>query len=175
MAKISEGDLKTFESVFRKYYEMLCRYAVKITGDSDEAEEIVQDLFYLLWEKRQTLNIDVSLKSYLFAAVHNRCLKYIRHRNVEEKYRNGIAGEGSGMGMSPEDFANSEQLYELLEKTLISLPAKCSAIFRMNRFDGLRYSEIADKLSVSIKTVEANMGKALKILRKNLKDFTEVA
>jgi len=174
VSRIIIGDFRIFEYVFRKHYEMLCRYAIRIINDGTEAEEIVQDLFYSLWEKRQSLKIDISLKSYLFAAVHNRCMKYIRHRNVEEKYRsehpaNTVEAE------SPETYAYSEELNEILERTLKSLPQKCSTIFRMNRFEGLKYSEIAAKLSVSVKTVEANMGRALKILRKNLKDYTEVA
>jgi RNA polymerase sigma-70 factor, ECF subfamily len=174
IAKISAGDLGTFESVFRDYYENLCRYALRILNDSAEAEEVVQDLFYSIWEKRQNISINISLNSYLYKAVHNRCIKYLRHRNVEEKYRTGYH-EALKSPETPEENTRSEELYRIFEKTLDSLPLKCSAIFRMNRFEGLKYKEIADRLSVSVKTVEANMGRALKMLRKNLKDFTEVA
>jgi RNA polymerase sigma-70 factor (ECF subfamily) len=88
MKQLSLMDLPTFESLFRKYYQMLCAYAYGFVNDTDNAEEIVQDLFYKLWEKRFEIRINSSVKSYLYSAVHNRCLKFIEYRNVETKYRN---------------------------------------------------------------------------------------
>ena len=172
--RINQGDLVAFEHIFRKHYENLCRYAMKILNNADEAEEVVQDLFLVLWQKRETIKIDVSLKAYLYIAVHNRCLKLLRRKNIEEKFRNSQS-KTVVYSESPEETANTGEMFEIFERTMDSLPARCSAIFRMSRFEGLKYAEIARKLSVSVKTVEANMGKALKMLRKNLKDYTEVA
>ena len=175
IAKISRGDLKAFESLFRNHYEMLCMYAMKYLHDPDSAEEVVQDLFYTLWDKRLEIKINTSLKSYLYASVHNRCLKYIRHQTVRSNYREYYLTQESELETTPEDFTQTEELQKIVDRTLDSLPVRCSNIFKMNRFEGLKYHEIAKRLSISVKTVEANMGKALKMLRKNLKDYTEVA
>jgi RNA polymerase sigma-70 factor, ECF subfamily len=175
MKQISLGNLQAFEKLFREYYQMLCSYSLKFVGDPDSAEEIVQDLFYTLWEKRMELKINTSVKSYLFSAVHNRCLKFIEHKAVEQKYRSYYLQHGSEIDSEPNDSADAGELQQIINRTLDSLPERCGRIFRLNRFEGLKYHEIAEKLSISVKTVEANMGKALRILRKNLKDFVEVA
>lgn len=171
----SFDNLKSFEALFRLYYQMLCSYALRFVKDPDTAEEIVQDLFYKLWEKRAELQINTSVKSYLYSAVHNRCLKFIEHRNVETKYRNYYLLHESEIDNEPSDSASISEIQGVIEKTLNALPERCSRIFRLNRFEGLKYHEIALKLSISVKTVEANMGKALKLLRKNLKNYVEVA
>ena len=168
-------DLKSFESVFREYYQMLCSYAFRFVNDTDTAEEIVQELFFKLWEKRTEIHVNSSLKSYLFSAVHNRCLKFIEHRNVEAKYRNYYLLHGSEIDNEQHHTSNVKELQGIIERTLNSLPERCSRIFRLNRFEGLKYNEIAIKLSISVKTVEANMGKALKLLRRNLKNYAEIA
>jgi RNA polymerase sigma-70 factor (ECF subfamily) len=173
--KISLGDLQSFEVLFRQYYQILCGFALKFVNDEDTAEEIVQDLFYKLWEKRMELQINTSVKSYLFSAVHNRCLKFIEHRNVEYKYRNYYLQHELEIDSEPHDSADINELQGIINHTLNSLPDRCSRIFKLNRFEGLKYHEIAKKLSISVKTVEANMGKALRLLRKNLKDYVEVA
>lgn len=173
--QLSFDNLKSYEALFRQYYQMLCTYALRFVKDPDTAEEIVQDLFYKLWEKRAELQINTSVKSYLYSAVHNRCLKFIEHRNVETKYRNYYLLHESEIDNEPGDSASISELQGVIENTLNALPERCSRIFRLNRFEGLKYHEIALKLSISVKTVEANMGKALKLLRKNLKDYVEVA
>jgi RNA polymerase sigma-70 factor (ECF subfamily) len=175
MNQLSFSDLRSFEELFRQYYQMLCSYAFRFVNDYDTAEEIVQDLFYKLWEKRDELQINLSVKSYLYSAVHHRCLKYIEHRNVETKYRNYYLLHESEIDNEPQNATGIHELQGIIDQTLDSLPERCSRIFRLSRFEGLKYQEIALKLSVSIKTVEANMGKALKLLRKNLKDYVEIA
>ena len=175
MKQLSFMDLQTFETLFRQYYQMLCSYAHRFVNDTDTAEEIVQDLFFKLWEKRSELQINTSVKSYLFSAVHNRCLKYIEHRNVETKYRNYYLLHESEIDNNLHYNSNVRELQGIIEHTLDSLPERCGRIFRLNRFEGLKYHEIAELLSISIKTVEANMGKALKMLRKNLKEYVEIA
>jgi len=175
MMQISLGNLHAFEVLFRQYYQMLCSYSLKFVNDPDSAEEIVQDLFYTLWEKRMELKINTSVKSYLFTAVHNRCLKFIQHQAVEQKYRRYYLHNESEIDSEYGDSANVGEMQQIIDQTLDSLPERCGRIFRLNRFEGLKYYEIAEKLSISVKTVEANMGKALRLLRKNLKDFVEMA
>jgi RNA polymerase sigma-70 factor (ECF subfamily) len=174
MESFSISDLSSFETLFRQYYQMLCTYAYRFVNDTDIAEEIVQELFYKIWEKRTELQINVSIKSYLFSAVHNRCLKFIEHKNVEARYRDYYLHHESEVD-TEQSHSNVGELQVIIDQTLDSLPERCSRIFRLNRFEGLKYHEIALKLSISIKTVEANMGKALKMLRKNLKDYVEIA
>ncbi len=168
-------NLQSFEVLFRQYYQMLCAYAYRFVSDTETAEEIVQDLFFKLWERRGELQITTSVKSYLYSAVHNRCLKFIEHRNVETRYRNYYLMHESEVDSEPQHAADAHEIQIIIDNTLDSLPERCSRIFRLNRFEGLKYQEIAEKLSISIKTVEANMGKALKMLRKNLKNYVEIA
>jgi RNA polymerase sigma-70 factor (ECF subfamily) len=172
---IKSGNLKAFEEFFRSLYQPLCYYALKFVSSHDVAEEIVQDLFYTLWEKHEELIINTSLKSYMYAATHNKCLKYIEHRKIEMKYEEYIQKHSTSYFEPTTDKGNIKEIQQIIDNTLNSLPAKCSRIFRMNRFEGLRYNDIAQKLSISVKTVEANMGKALKLLRKNLKAYIEMA
>ena len=109
-------DLQSFEVLFRQYYQMLCSYAYRFVNDPDTAEEIVQDLFYKLWEKREELQINTSVKSYLFSAVHNRCLKFIEHRNVETKYKNYYLMHESEIDSEPQHTADVHEMQEIIEQ-----------------------------------------------------------
>jgi RNA polymerase sigma-70 factor, ECF subfamily len=167
--RIRQGDQGQFESLFRSSYVSLVRYAKTIIKDHDTAEEIVQDLFVRLWQDRQKLKIESSLNGYLFRAVHNRCLHWIDHSKVVEKYASEMASGESPVVQSPAEIIQYNELQLKVAEILEKLPERCGQIFCMNRFEGLKYSEIAEKLSVSVKTVEANMGRALKEFRKELR------
>jgi RNA polymerase sigma-70 factor (ECF subfamily) len=171
--EIKKGNLVTFENLFKKYYAGLCNYANKYLKDLDKAEEVVQELFYKLWEKRNNLDINVSLKSYLYRAVYNGCLQYLNHRAIEIKYEKYYKKQNKEYDRDASEAINMQELNEIINKTLNSLPERCRNIFQLNRYDGLKYREIAEKLDLSVKTVESNMGKALKLLRKNLKNYVE--
>jgi RNA polymerase sigma-70 factor (ECF subfamily) len=136
--------------------------------DHDTAEEIVQDLFFKLWQDKEKIKIESSLNGYLFRAVHNRCLHYIEHLKVVERHVQEMAPKQNEESESPADVLHYKELQARIARILEKLPERCGKIFCMNRFEGLKYSEIAEKLSVSVKTVEANMGKALKEFRKAL-------
>jgi RNA polymerase sigma-70 factor, ECF subfamily len=166
--RIRNGDAKEFESLFRSSYVSLVRYARTLIKDLDTAEEIVQDLFFRLWQDRGKLNIESSLNGYLFRSVHNRCLHYIEHNRVVERHAEEMVYSESENQESPSDILNYKELQEKIARILERLPERCGKIFTMSRFEGLKYSEIAEKLSVSIKTVEANMGRALREFRKEL-------
>lgn len=168
--RIREGDTGHFESLFRSSYVSLVRYARVIIKDHDTAEEIVQDLFVRLWQDRQKLNIESSLNGYLFRSVHNRCLHYIEHLKVVEKHAEEMSLRQHERQESPADILQYAELQKRIAEILERLPERCGQIFYMNRFEGLKYSEIAEKLSVSIKTVESNMGRALKEFRKELSE-----
>jgi RNA polymerase sigma-70 factor, ECF subfamily len=174
LKKIQSGDLKEFERLFKLLYSPLCLYANRFLYDKDKAEEIVQDIFYNIWKNRETLDIKVSLKAYLYRAVHNNCLQLIEHNSVEEKYKQYIIKEDVEFQLDPLHAMEIEEMSQVIEHTMDDLPERCRAIFNMNRYEGLKYREIAEKLKISIKTVEADMGKALQAFRQNLKVYAEL-
>lgn len=175
LKKLSKGDLTTFEKIFKMYYKELCFFAKKYLVDMDEAEEVVQDMFYTIWQNKESLNIKQSLKAYLYTSTKNRCLKKIRSKQYEEKYRSYVKQSKPDMVTTPYEEINAKELDILIEETLRSLPERTRKIFKMSRYEGLKYQEIANKLSISIKTVEANMGKALKIFRRNLLEYQQAS
>jgi RNA polymerase sigma-70 factor (ECF subfamily) len=166
--RIRQGDIKQFESLFRSSYISLTKYAGTMIRDLDTAEEIVQDLFFRLWRDKEKFYVESSLNGYLFRAVHNRCLHIIEHNKVVERHVHQRNAELAKSPENPHEVLQYKELQLKIARILEKLPERCGKIFCMNRFEGLKYSEIADKLSVSIKTVEANMGKALKEFRKEL-------
>jgi len=172
--EIKKGNIQTFERVFRDYYEELCYYANRYLKDLDLSEEAVQDVFFRIWKKRQSLNIHESLKSYLYASTRNKCLKMIRSEKMADKYYQYIKNSAPQNVATPVDELNAAELNTLIERTIKELPERTREIFRMNRYQGLKYAEIAERLSISVKTVEANMGKALKLFRKNLDEYLRV-
>ncbi|MFC2115636.1 RNA polymerase sigma-70 factor [Bacteroidota bacterium] len=167
--KIQQGDIHAYEMLFRKYYETLCQWAHRYLHDKDSAEEVVQDLFYHLWRDRAELNIKVSLKSYLYKAVSNNCLMILKKQSRRSAIEADIATQSESS--QAHDTLETSEIREVVSKTLDELPERPATIFRMSRYDGLKYREIAEKLSISVKTVEANMGKALEMFRKNLKEY----
>jgi RNA polymerase sigma-70 factor (family 1) len=168
--RIRQSDEEQFESLFRSSYVSLVRYAKTIVKDHDSAEEIVQDLFFRLWQDRQKIKIESSLNGYLFRAVHNRCLHWLSHSKVVDRYAQEMAMKETEKTESPVDIIQYNELQVKIARIIEKLPERCGQIFCMNRFEGLKYTEIAEKLSISVKTVEANMGRALKEFRKVLKE-----
>jgi RNA polymerase sigma-70 factor (ECF subfamily) len=166
--RIRQGDIGEFESLFRSSYVSLVRYASNIVKDHDTAEEIVQDLFFRLWQDKKKIKIESSLNGYLFRSVHNKCLHWIKHEKVVERHEKEMEFQLNENHENPTDILNYKELEARVAGILDRLPERCGRIFYLNRFEGLKYSEIAEKLSLSVKTVEANMGKALKEFRKAL-------
>ncbi len=159
--------MAAFETVFREYYAPLTQYVYGILKDREAAEEVVQDFFYVYWNDREDIEIKTSLKAYLYQAVRNKALKLIRHENVKQKYATHFM-KVAAPSQEENDTYEMKELQILVSEVLARLPERCSRIFCMNRFEGLKYKEIAVQLSVSVKTVEANMSKALMEFRKAL-------
>ena len=160
-----------FEQLFKAHYKALHAYATTILKDIDIAEEVVQNLFLKFWEKRELLSIATSIKAYLYKCVYNDSLNYLKHENVKLKHQNFTVYT---MDTSSEPASAKAELTELetkLRAALNELPEQCRTIFQLSRFEELKYKEIAEQLGLSIKTVENQMGKALKILRIKLVDF----
>jgi RNA polymerase sigma-70 factor (ECF subfamily) len=168
--QIREGNLKEFERIFKEFYPQLCLYALRFVKTKDLSEEIVQNLFCHIWENRKELNIHTSIKAYLYRSTYHNALQVLRKIGSHNKYKEYVKHHFTENDSSTNKLEEKE-INKIVQQTLSSLPQRCGTIFKMSRFEGLKYQEIAQKLSISIKTVEANMGKALKAFRHNLKDY----
>lgn len=135
----------------------------------DEAEDIVQELFVNYWNNREKIKITVSLKSYLYQATKNSYLNLLRHKKVRERYADRITTQK--IRHNSYSALEAEELTRIVKETLNNLPNRCKKVFMMSRMDGLKYKEISEQLSISIKTVEADMGKALREIRNNLAKY----
>ena len=171
--KIKEGDIKAFERVFRQYYTSLCLYAFGITGRKDISEEVVQDVFYNIWKERENIRILCSVKSYLYGAVKNQSLRYQEHLLVQDRHRDYVLNNNNqSADYSPQEELEYKELEEVINRTLKKLPERRMQIFRMHRVDGKKYKEIAERFSISVKTVEAEMTKAYRALRQEIEKYT---
>ena len=167
--RLRNKDKSAFEFVFRQHYRQLCGYARKYLDEVEAAEEIVQEVFVKFWEKCDTIAPDSSVKSYLYRSVHNTCLNYIKHMKVRDNYRDYVMTYMETSSYM--DFSEEPNLEQKIRDAIDDLPPQCSRIFKLSRFEGLKYQEIADHLGLSVKTVEVQMGKALKVLREKLKVY----
>ena len=139
----------------------------------DTAEDIVQDFFYNFWKNRESFSLKLSLNAYLYQAIRNNSLHYLQHIAITQSYARQLKNEyHDAMPAENQEDVELQELNKAINATLMQLPERCSRIFRMNRFEGKKYREIADILSISVKTVEADMGKALQVFRKSLKEYT---
>jgi RNA polymerase sigma-70 factor, ECF subfamily len=171
--KIQGGDIREFERLFTKYYGPLCHHADKILNDMDTAEDLVQEFFYRFWKNRESFSPKLSLNAYLYQSIRNNALHYLEHIAVRKNYKEQVFNEFQKMEPAPvQTDVELTELNNIISETLTKMPERCSSIFRMNRFEGMKYREIASFLSISVKTVEADMGKALQMFRKSLKEYT---
>ncbi len=171
IAGLKKGDIRIFENLFHKYYPGLCTYAESLIKKEGPAEEIVQDIFYTIWKNREEINITTSLKSYLYKAVYNRSMMHLRKFKYEVRLDDNWAEKQADNQGGPQERLNEIEINRRITDTLDTLPERTRQIFTMNRLEGLKYKDIAERLSISVKTVEANMGKALKALRTNLSEY----
>ncbi len=171
LALLKADDPATVKQLFYEFYPFLCNTIYRILKDKAIAEDLAQDTFFKFWDKRQSIDIQLSLKAYLRRMAVNEALYYIRKNKKFQKDRDielidlGVATE------TVEEQLLQRELESKIALAIHSLPPRCQEIFRLSRFEALSYKEIAAKLDISIKTVENQMGKALKILRGALKNY----
>lgn len=168
-AYMQKGDEQSFKELFFRYYALLIAYAHRYVGDED-AKEITQDLMVWIWEYSETIQIEVSIKSYLFKAVKNRCLTLIAHNAMKQRVEYQLHESLRGHCDDP-DFYVVEELSARINEALSRLPETYREAFEMNRFSKMTYQQIGDQLQISPKTVDYRIQQALKILRKELKDY----
>jgi len=164
------GNHTVFDYFFDKYYQGLCVYAYRMLKSNTEAEDLVQDFFVRILESRKNISIETSIKSYFIRSVHNRCLDNLAHQKVKinhEQFRLKMMSEEN---LQEYPLLDSE-LTQQIEQAIQNLPEVIRETFRLNRFDGLSYHQIADQENVSVKTIEYRISKALNILRKDLVDY----
>ena len=167
---------QAFELIFRKYYVRLCGFANKFIANTGEAEEIVQEVFLNIWAKKDRLKLDDEIKPYLLKSVQNLCFNFIEHQKVIDNYYSVIEVVYKNQ---KEDFDTYQSLLftefqAKVDEAIGSLPEECRKIFKMSREDGLKYAEIADKLGLSVKTVETQISRALSKLKIELKDYLSI-
>lgn len=171
ITKLIYGDTETFKLLFKTHYKKLVLCANRLLNDLPVSEEIVGDVFALLWEKGHEIEFSTSVSAYLFKMVQNRCLNYIKHQKVENLYlsylsKNQLLDETLN---STYNGYEERELNQQINNAINTLPEKCREVFLMSRFSDLKYREIAAQLQISTKTVERHMSIALERLRKLLK------
>ncbi len=169
---LAKRDVGAFEKVFKDNFKKLQSYAITIVSDENVAEEMVQNVFFKLWDRRETIQIQASIAAYLYRAVYNESCNYLKHQKVKQGFLNYSIHAMSDI--SAEKASKKILITELeqrIKNALNDLPEQCRTVFQLSRFEELKYKQIADTLGISIKTVEAQMGKALRIMRVKLVDY----
>lgn len=176
VARIRAGDEQAFESVFRDHYDGLCRFAARIVDSDAEAEELTQEMLLRLWRKREALSIAGSLAAYLYAAVRNESLNRLRRARAERQWRERVvlereAGDRGRYSASADDEVRSAELADAIERAVEELPPRRRQAYVLRRQHHLSYAEIAAVMDIAPKTVEIQIGAALKALREKLADW----
>lgn len=171
LAKLKAGDQHALRWFFELYYTACCRVAYGVIGDEDQAQDVAQEVFIEIWRKREALQIDRSFGPYLRTATRNRALNRLRGQKTMSTETEGLVLTAPRQAPTGEQKLNAEDLQSALEEALELLPERCRLVFTLSRYDQLSYKEIAAAMEISIKTVENQMGKALKLLRNELSSF----
>ena len=166
---VKEGDKKAFDTLFLRYYPMLCAYAKQFV-DLEDGKEIVQDVMVWFWENKEMQTFDTSLKNYLFKSVRNRCLTLTNRNEIKQRIQKKLPVHMEQLYEDP-DFYIVEELAGKIETAIMRLPESYREAFELNRFQNMTYNEIAFKLGVSPKTIDYKIQQALKILRHELKEY----
>lgn len=168
---LRKGDKKIFEEIYRLYYTPLCFYCLRYVGEMEEAKEAVQTIFLTLWLKRREIEITTSVKSYLYKAVQNYALNQLQQEKTRQKYIVRKAHFAALNSENGEHRMEEEELKKVIKLAILNLPEKRREIFELSRFEDMKYAQIAKRLAISVKTVEAQMSKSLEYLRKVLKEY----
>lgn len=169
--KIKKGDRKTFEKLFLRFYEPLCQFSWQFTRSRHVSEELVQEVFLAVWKSRETLDPQRDIKSYLYQSVRNKALNHIKHEQLAEEYNREIEWLAPAPVTQKHHYDEQSEFEEAAKKAIENLPDRARQIYKLSRKDGLTYREISNVMDISVKTVESQMSRALKILRKSLSQY----
>ncbi|TQM49699.1 RNA polymerase sigma-70 factor (ECF subfamily) [Arcticibacter tournemirensis] len=168
----NKGDRQAFQYVYRKYYKLMFRYSCSIVNEAEAADEIVQNVFLRILEKNGTITISRnSLAAYLLRSVRNQSMNYINRRKFEREYLERRNAGETVASILPSGRLEEKELEREYIEALNELPEQCRTVFQLSRSEELTYKEIAGKLNISVKTVETQMGRALRKLRIKLAEF----
>lgn len=165
---IRNGDERAFEILFKKYYQLLTRFAWRYVKSNAVAEEIVQEVFTELWAGKENWYVSGSLRPFLYKAVKNNCLNYLKHQKIKHQYDAEWVDETIYPEKPVYDECREQEIRTAIRDAVEELPIRSKMTYKLHRHDGLTYSEIAEVMDVSVKTVESQMSRTLKILRKRL-------
>jgi len=179
IAKLKAGDKKEFKKVYFEFFDVLYCLCLHYTNYQEISEDIVQDAFLKLWEIKAGLKKDTSIKNFLFTITKNSCLNYLKSQQIANKHLSLIKERqayysAKALENIGDEIFELEELKIKIDNSIEHLPDNIKAVFKMNRYESMKYSEIADYLNISKKTVEARISKALSILRKELRDYLPV-
>ena len=169
--RLKSGDPDSFSFIFSTYFRDMVFFAYSFTHELNAAEDIVQDTFVKLWEDHEKLNVVVSLKSVLLKTIQNKCIDWHRHNKVVNIHSDYIIDNSPLYDYDTDNYVLKSELEGIIENAVSTLPGNIKEAFEMNRYEGLKYQEIAVILNVSVRTIEVRIGKALDLLRRKLIDF----
>lgn len=170
--RLKSGDDQAFELLYYKYFRKLCAFTNKYLNDYEATQEVVQEVFFNIWKNRSDLDANKSITSYLFQLAKNKSLNIIKHSQVKDKYLNVIkTAYLAGDFIDSHDSLLAKEIEMKTQKVIDSLPEQCRKIFLMSRHEGKKHKEIAEELDISVKTVETQIGRALNVFRKELREY----
>ena len=167
-----KSKVHTYEQLFHDYYTPLVQYAITLLKDADDAEDIVQQVFVSFWEKYDSIEVHTSERAMLYKAVYNACLNKIKFRKVRISFAQEYLADVDNHTAVEE--LQAKELQQTINAAIENMTEQCGKIFKMSRFEQLKYQEIADQLGLPVKTIENQMGKALKLVRESLKAFLTI-
>jgi RNA polymerase sigma-70 factor (ECF subfamily) len=171
IARIRAGDYDAFIACFRAYYNPALGLATRLLGSQDGAEDVVQDVFFRIWQRRETWVVTSNLSAYLHGAVRNRVTSHFRHRRVRTRFEGFVQEIFDRGGRCPDDDVIAADLDAAIQRIIDGLPSRCREVYELRWCHQLSYAEIAHILGISLKTVEAHVTTALKRLRAKLPDL----
>lgn len=171
LQRLANNEHAALELLFKQYYKPLVRFAREIVKSKDQAEDMVQEVFVKIWEKRNQMTPQMQFKSYLYVAVKNHCLNQLKLNERKHWMEDDMEDDVRLSIPDASEQVDAKQLQSKIEAAINALPPKCGLIFKMSRFEEKSYKEIAEALELSIKTVENQMGKALALLRQSVGSY----
>lgn len=167
-----QDDEQAFKELFLEFYPAMCVFAMRYIPEEESARDIVQDVFFKIWKNRKSMDINTSFRNFLITSVRNGCTDYLRKKEVENRYmEESMLSAIHSSPEEPEEVFTLKELETTIGEALAKLPPNVREAFEMNRFGGMTYVAIAEKMAVSPKTIESYISKALKILRLELRDY----
>ena len=173
-----KDSMAVLESLFKTFYPVLAAYCNKYVKDEETVRDIIQDIFLKVWENRDRVDFSIPLHSYLLKLAHNSCMNYLQRLKIEKEYLHELAVQSLEMEAQYDylfEQLAADALQEQIDRIVAQLPAQCRDIFCKSRYEGMSHKDIAQKLNISVRTVETQIYRALKVLKKALHHFISLA